>query len=84
MGSLIRFEPVETVVHGAQEARLVFVGGKLGAVIVKLDEKYGDLAHIWYAEAAFEEFERMTENTFSSLDAIATWMEGRVKPATAA
>jgi len=71
----IQFEPVATWVHGAEEARLVFVDGKLSAVVVRLGDGYGDLAQSWHAEAAFNGFERMCETTYPDLDAIEKWLE---------
>lgn len=65
----IRFDPVETW-STAATARLVFVDGKLGAVVVLLGASYGDLAHSWHAEAAFNDFERMMDTTFPTLDAV--------------
>lgn len=70
----VQFKPVDTVVHGVDDARLVFIDGKLGAVVVKLGDVFGDLAHSWHAEAAFNSFERMSEKTFPDLNAIEKWI----------
>jgi hypothetical protein len=74
MSRRIAFEPVNTWVHGTQEARLVFIDGKLGVVVVRLGDGYGDLAQSWHAEAAFNGFERISETTFPDLDAVEKWI----------
>jgi hypothetical protein len=74
----IRFDPVDTWIHGSDEARLVFVDDKLGAVVVRLGQSYGDLADSWHAEAAFNDFERLTDTTFPTLDAIERWLAGQL------
>jgi hypothetical protein len=53
---------------------LVFFGGALIAVLVKLDETHDDLEGRWYAEAAFSDLERMGEHTFQTLDDAADWI----------
>jgi hypothetical protein len=78
MAGLVRFEPVETLIHGADQARLVFVSGRLGAVVVKLGDGYGELAQSWHAEAAFNGLESMAETTFPTLEAIEEWIVRRM------
>jgi len=52
----------------------VFFNGALVAVLVKLDATHDDLEGRWYAEAAFNNLERMEERTFETLDEVAEWI----------
>lgn len=70
----ITFQTVRVHVEGQTEGRLVFFGGALVAVLVKLDETHDDLEGRWYAEAAFNSLERMEERTFQTLDDVAEWI----------
>jgi hypothetical protein len=71
------FQPVEVAVAGQTEARLVFVDGKLAAVLIRLDAAQNELAGRWYAEAAFNSLERMSEHTFRDLPEVVAWIEAR-------
>jgi hypothetical protein len=74
----ISFQPVRVRVEGQAAGLLVFVGGALVAVLVKLDETHDDLEGQWYAEAAFNGLERMTEETFNSLQEVSDWIQERL------
>lgn len=75
MPDRVTFQPVEVAVAGQTEGRLVFVDGKLVAVLIKLDVNQNELAGRWYAEAAFNSLERMSEHTFLDLPAAAAWID---------
>ncbi|MDB5598823.1 MAG: hypothetical protein JWN71_867 [Xanthobacteraceae bacterium] len=77
MPDRVTFQPVEVAVAGQTDGRLVFVDGKLVAVLVKLDGSHDDLAGRWYAEAAFNSLERMSEHTFADLPAAVEWIASR-------
>lgn len=78
MPDRVTFQPVEVAVAGQTEGRLVFVDGKLVGVLVKLDGNQNELEGQWYAEAAFNGLERMSEHTFADLTAVVTWIEARL------
>lgn len=78
MPDRVTFQPVEVAVAGQTEGRLVFVDGKLAVVLVKLDIKQNELDGRWYAEAAFNGLERMSEHTFNDLPAVVAWIETRL------
>lgn len=75
MPDRVTFQPVEVAVAGQTEGRLVFVDGKLVAVLIKLDVNQHELAGRWYAEAAFNSLERMSDHTFQDLPAVAAWID---------
>lgn len=75
MPDRVTFQPVEVAVSGQTDGRLVFVDGKLAVVLVKLDVIQNELEGRWYAEAAFNGLERMSEHTFQDLRAAAAWIE---------
>ena len=63
---------------GQSEARLVFYGDRLVAILTRLDETHDDMKGRWYAECCFNGLERMQESTFESLDAAVAWMRPRL------
>jgi hypothetical protein len=75
MPDRVTFQPVQVAVSGQTDGRLVFVDGKLVVVLVKLDKTHNDLEGRWYAEAAFNSLERMSEHTFQDLQAVAAWVD---------
>jgi len=75
MPDRVTFQPVKVAVSGEAEGRLAFVDGKLVAVLIKLDVTQNELEGRWYAEAAFNGLERMSEHTFEDLAAVAAWID---------
>jgi hypothetical protein len=77
MPDRVTFQPVEVAVAGQTDGRLVFVDGKLVAVLIKLGVSQNELEGRWYAEAAFNGLERMSDHTFQDLQAVAAWIDTR-------
>jgi hypothetical protein len=75
MPDRVTFQPVEVAVAGQTDGRLVFVDGKLAAVLIKLGVSQNELEGRWYAEAAFNGLERMSDHTFQDLQAVAAWID---------
>lgn len=80
MPDRVTFQPVKVAVSGQTEGRLVFIDGKLAVVLVKLDVNQNELEGHWYAEAAFNGLERMSEHTFQDLRAVAAWIDAHLGP----
>jgi hypothetical protein len=78
MPDRVTFQPVKVAVSGDTEGQLVFVDGMLVAVLIKLDVNQHELEGHWYAEAAFNGLERMSDHTFQDLPAVAAWIAAQL------
>lgn len=80
----ITFQTVSLNARDDHEARLVFVGQRLAAVLVLLSELHGPGAGGWFLEAGFGELQEENPPPFPDLDTAAGWIESHVggQPAT--
>ena len=60
-----------------EEGMLAYTGGKLVAVLVRLDGSLHDEAGQWFLEAGFGRFASVNSHCFASLDEAATWLGGQ-------
>lgn len=74
----VTFEDV-VVASEDGEGRLVFDGGRLVAVLVRLSSLHGDQQGAWYLEAGLGAFATPSPPTFPDLEAAKRWF----KPAAA-
>ena len=80
MGQDVVFQPVTLAASSADtDARLVFIGGQLAAVVVRLeDEIHGEgLQGTWFLESAFGDLAPLSGPvTFATLDEAADRISG--------
>lgn len=68
----ITFEPVELDTRqGDRSGMLVYVDGRLAAVLCCLDEDHGALAGQWFVEKTFHEIGPLSSRTYESPAAFA-------------
>ena len=66
----IDFQHVQVALPDLSEGRLVFVDGRLAAVIVRLGDNSGAHAGKWFVEIAFGDFEAVSNELFLTLEAL--------------
>ena len=79
MPSDLMLQPMPLFTGSADEdGRLVTIGGRLIAVLVRLqDPMHADLVGRWYLEAGFGPCAEATAPTFATLDAAQDWITER-------
>jgi len=68
----------EETAASSTEARLLFVDGKLGAVLVRIEDEFEEERHrgAWFLEAGFGVFAYDVNRIFASLSDAAAWAAG--------
>lgn len=61
-----------------EEGRLVFYGGKLVAVLVRLSDEHEDMAGQWFLEHGFGPLDDTWYPTFDGLDPACVWIARRL------
>lgn len=80
----IEFQPVRVNTGSPdEEGRLVFVAGRLVAVLVRLSDQHEDASGQWYLEHGFGVLNDPASSTFPSLQVVETWIEHRLATADA-
>jgi xanthine dehydrogenase iron-sulfur cluster and FAD-binding subunit A len=77
----IRFEPVMLDSDEDANARLVFRGERLAAVVSRLDDLHDRLAGRWFIEAVFDGHSRPINDTFPALADVEAWIAHRTQAA---
>lgn len=67
-----------------EEGRLVFYGGKLVAVLVRLSDEHEGMAGRWFLEHGFGPLDDTRHPTFDGLDPACVWIARRLGRTTAA
>ena len=76
----LHLQPVQVATGSYDtEGQLVFAGGFLAAVLVKLSEFHEGMAGMWFLEAGFGRVDTPTRPTFSDLDEAQNWIEQQLK-----
>jgi len=71
----VALAPVRVETGGPdEEGRLVFLGERLVAVLVRLSEEHGEEAGRWYVEHGFGPLDGPLHPTFPNLDAACAWI----------
>ena len=74
----INLQPVRVAAHEEGSGLLVFNGGWLIAVLVRLSEAHEDLAGQWFLETGYGRFSDGEQPIFISEAAAAAWFESSV------
>lgn len=61
-----------------EDGRLVFYGGKLVAVLVRLSDEHGSMAGRWFLERGFGRLDAPCPPAFDGLDPACTWIARRL------
>jgi hypothetical protein len=67
-------EPVRIAAGADNEGQLVYFGGLLVAVLVRLSEEHGEAAGSWFLEAGFGRLEGPNTPVFSDLEQAKDWI----------
>lgn len=61
-----------------EDGRLVFHGGKLVAVLVRLSDEHEGMSGRWFLERGFGRLDRPCPSTFDGLDPACAWIARRL------
>ena len=68
-------QPVRVDTGGEdEEGCLVFVDGKLAAVLVRLSDQHGDMAGHWFLEHGFGKLDGVEHPIFDGIEAAQDWI----------
>ena len=67
--------------HGDQTGLLVFMEGRLAAVLCRLDADHGELTGRWFVEKTFREMPLPASNTFEQPDDFAAFLVAAARQA---